>query len=235
MRLVLALDTSGDRADVAVLREDGGSVVALATERVTDGMRHGVELFPAIERAFATAGHPARELDLVAVGTGPGSFTGLRIGVTAARALAYATGAELLGVPSCDAVARCVAEDETHVAYVADSRAGRVYLALYERAADGDLRRVSGPEALAAEVARSRLPDDVLVVGDGVDAYPHVFRDLRRALDVGTPEALDVGRIALARASRGERERIDSVVPLYLSRTAAERNLDRTKNSGVTQ
>lgn len=228
MKLALALDTSRDRASVAVLREDHSHLETLASVRVTEGMRHGVELFPAIERVLADAGHPARALDLVAVGTGPGSFTGLRIGVSAARALAYATGADLLGVPSCDAWAATVPTRGSRLAVLLDSRARRVHLALYEPDAETGWSRVEGPELLAAEVARTRLADDVLVVGDGPDAHPHVFRGLARVEPVDAPDAAEVGRLALLRALRGERDRIDAVVPLYLTRTAAERALDTT-------
>src|SRR5437870_3603686 len=101
--IALALDTSGERASVALVRDDAAGREVLGAEVLAAGMRHGVELFPALQRLLRGAAVLPRDVGLVAVGTGPGSYTGLRVGITAARAFAYAAGAELFGVPSCDA------------------------------------------------------------------------------------------------------------------------------------
>ena len=91
--ITLALDTSGPVGSVAVLRHsDAGhgapSHAVLSRETIGEGMRHGVDLFPAMERALKGASLSPRDVGLVAVGTGPGSYTGLRVGITAARAFA---------------------------------------------------------------------------------------------------------------------------------------------------
>jgi tRNA threonylcarbamoyladenosine biosynthesis protein TsaB len=238
--ITLALDTSGPTGSVAVLRDgdgpDGGAGTVLASETIGEGMRHGVDLFPAMERALRGASVAPRDVGLVAVGTGPGSYTGLRVGITAARAFAYAAGAKLLGVPSCDAwAAATLVEpgDDRMLAVVLDARVKAVYLALYRSDGRAWVRH-DGPELLQPGDAAARLPRRVRLVGDGVAPYAEAFAG--RAAD-GTPDhadAIQVARLALLRDGRGERDAIEQVVPLYLRRTDAEirhdaRNLPRTE------
>jgi len=234
----VSIDTSGDVGSVAVLSGDDTGIRVLAKERITDGMRRGVQLFPALARTLSAAGVAPRDLGLVAVGTGPGSYTGLRVGITSARALAYAAGAELLGVPSCDAWAHDVEESledaalgeapfET-LAVVTDARVRAVYLSLYaRRTPNGGWNRTEGPEILEPAVAAARLPVGTLLVGDGPQAYPEPLSQFQVRRDPGRADAATVGRIALARHLAGERAGIDAVTPLYLRKTEAERKWER--------
>lgn len=220
--IALALDTSGDEASVALVREDGSGREVLGSEVLASGMRHGVELFPALERLLRGASIAPRDVNLVAVGTGPGSYTGLRVGITAARAFAYAADAELLGVPSCDAWAAATPPDGRPLAVVLDARVRAVYLAVYE-SANGLWVRREGPELLAPAAAATRVPDEALVVGDGVKPYAEAFAG--RAFAPTSPtraDASQVARLALSRLARGEHDAIDAVVPLYLRKTEAE-------------
>jgi tRNA threonylcarbamoyladenosine biosynthesis protein TsaB len=244
--IALALDTSGPIGSVAVVRGDEGTLSVLAKRTIGQGMRHGVELFPAIEAALKEAGRTAREIDLVAVGTGPGSYTGLRVGLTAARALAYASGAELIGVPSCDALAEAIpiripllgaaADGEAEaaktdgsgetLAVVIDARVRAVYVALYQ-AAPGGWERVGAPEILPPAEAAGRIPSNALVVGDGPAAHADSFATFRRAEEPHSVGAPSIARLALALRARGEVQMIDAVTPLYLRKTEAERKLAR--------
>jgi tRNA threonylcarbamoyladenosine biosynthesis protein TsaB len=219
--IALALDTSGDEATVAVVRDEGGRREVLGTAVVGAGMRHGVELFPALERVLRGAAVAPRDVSVVAVGLGPGSYTGLRVGITAARAFAYASGAELLGVPSCDAWAGSTPVGARPLAVVLDARIRAVYLAVYEPAANG-WRRVRGPELLDPGIAASLLPADADVVGDGVAPYAEAFAGRSAAPLPSRAEASQVARLALNRLARGEHDAIDAVVPLYLRRPEAE-------------
>jgi tRNA threonylcarbamoyladenosine biosynthesis protein TsaB len=180
-----------------------------------------VDLFPALERLLRGAAVLPRDVGLVAVGTGPGSYTGLRVGITAARAFAYAAGAQLLGVPSCDAWAAATPLDARPLAVVLDARIKAVYLAVYE-AAGGSWTRRAGPELLGPAVAAARIPADAVVVGDGIAPYADAFAGRSAAAAPSRAEASHVGRLALGRLARGERDAIDAVVPLYLRKTEAE-------------
>ncbi len=231
--ITLALDTSGTVGSVAVARsDDDGAAEVVASVTIERGMRHGVELFPALERALEQAGVGARELDLVAVGIGPGSYTGLRVGITAARALAYACGAELLGVPTCDALADSLTPGDRPLAVVIDARVRAVYLAIYEPVqAEGRWERRDGPTLLPPVGAADRVPAGALVVGDGPDAHDDAFRRFSRATAPHASPAAHVARLALLRHRDGERGRIDDVVPLYLRRSSAELRHEERANS----
>jgi tRNA threonylcarbamoyladenosine biosynthesis protein TsaB len=234
--IALAMDTSGDVATVALVRyesdrrdEDRRDV--LGSEVLSTGMRHGVDLFPALERLLRGASVAPRDVGLVAVGTGPGSYTGLRVGITAARAFAYAAGAELLGVPSCDAWAAATPIDVRPLAVVLDARIKAVYLATYEAVA-GVWTRRDGPELLEPAAAAARAPADALLGGDGVAPYVGAFGGRAAAASPTRAEASHVARIALARLARGEHDAIETVVPLYLRRTEAELKLERRTHGG---
>lgn len=224
--IALALDTSGPHASVALLRhgEDGDAV--LGTEDVGEGMRRGVDLFPAMERLLRRASVPPRSVELVAVGTGPGSYTGLRVGITAARAFAYAAGARLLGIPSCDAWAAAAAAGIApgaagRLAVVLDARVRAVYLAAYEARA-GAWVRVEGPTLLPPADAAARIPADARIVGDGVEPYADAFAPRAADARPDHADAVQVARIALLRDACGERDALESVVPLYLKSAEPE-------------
>jgi len=227
--IALAMDTSGDVATVALVRHEKDRRDVLGAEVLATGMRHGVDLFPALERLLRGAAVSPRDVGVVAVGTGPGSYTGLRVGITAARAFAYASGAELYGVPSCDAWAAATPIDARPLAVVLDARIKAVYLATYEAVA-GVWTRRDGPELLEPAVAAARAPADALLVGDGVAPYADAFGGRAAAAAPTRAEASHVARIALARLARGEHDPIETVVPLYLRRTEAEIKLEGRKH-----
>src|SRR5262245_32620140 len=188
-------------------------------------MPHGVELFPALDRLLRRASVAPRDVGLVAVGMGPGSYTGLRVGVTAARAFAYAAGAELLGVPSCDAWAAAAPLDARPLAVVLDARIRAVYLATYE-AAGGMWTRRTGPELLAPAAAAARIAGGADGAREGLSPYHEACGAGAAEATPRRADAAQVAGIALARRARGERDAIDAVVPLYLRKTEAELKLE---------
>lgn len=159
--LLLALDTSS--AAVAAAVSDGPQVLA---ERTTvDARRHGELLLPAVDAVLAEAGVDRRRVEAVAVGVGPGPFTGLRVGLVTARTLGLVLGVPVHGVCSLDALSLGSGLSGEHLV-VTDARRREVYWARY----DGR-RRVEGPYvARPAEVA-SPLP----AVGAGARDHPEAF------------------------------------------------------------
>jgi tRNA threonylcarbamoyladenosine biosynthesis protein TsaB len=228
MMFALALDTSGTSGSVALVREDDNGLRELLGHEIVDrGMRRGVDLFPAVRRVLGAAGIAPRDVPLVAVGTGPGSYTGLRVGITAARACAYAAGCRLLGVRSCDAWAAAVPVVDRPHAVVLDAKVKAVYLAQYERrtSADHSLWVPTGePVLLDAPEAAAQIAPDALVVGDARAAYaPHFdpFDDAPGpAPGPARADARRIAELALERHRRGEQDSIEDVLPLYLERRA---------------
>jgi tRNA threonylcarbamoyl adenosine modification protein YeaZ len=217
--LVLALDTSGGAVTVAL--HDGGAVVARRS--TLDARRHAELLAPSIAAVLDEAGVPRTQLTSVAVGVGPGPFTGLRAGVVTARVLGLALGVEVVGVCSLDALALQVAPELQRdgravgsggrFAVATDARRHELYWALYEPGVDGVPRRLDGP----AVTAPAELPKGVPVAGRGATLYPDVFAPPPGPLDV---EAGAVAELAV-RGLAADRAGLLPPEPLYLRRPDA--------------
>lgn len=203
--LILAFDTSTPAVAAAVLRDD--DVLGSRTE--VDARRHGELLAPSIAAALADSGAELPDVDAIAVGNGPGPFTGLRVGLVTARSLSHALGVPAYGVCSLDALAAAAGDGDLFVA--TDARRREVYWARY---ADGV--RTSGPD-----VSR---PADIDVraarrIGHGVQLYAELLGPLDAAAPL-FPPAEWIGRLVGRALRRGDTP--PAVAPLYLRRPDAE-------------
>lgn len=161
--MLLAFDTATPHVTVAL--HDGGSVIASFDS--DEPMRHGEMLAPGIARVLSDARATAKDLSVIAVGVGPGPFTGLRVGLVTARTLAFVREIPVHGVCSLDILAASAIDAGLEEFAVAtDARRKEVYLASY---AGG--RRVSGPGVLKPIDAATDQP----VVGRGAMLYPESF------------------------------------------------------------
>jgi len=206
--VLLAFDTSSPTVTVAV--HDGEDVVAELTSSET--MRHGEQLTPLVDEVLRRVGITPRDLTAIAVGVGPGPFTGLRVGLVSARTMAYVLEIPVYGVCSLDALAIEAVDSGTVTGpfvVASDARRREVYLATYD---DAGLR-ASGPDVQRpVDVADSiaGLP----VVGEGAALYPDAFPDARG------PRRPSAGW--LARCVAEERVELLDPEPLYLRRPDAE-------------
>jgi tRNA threonylcarbamoyladenosine biosynthesis protein TsaB len=217
---LLGLDTSTAASSACVLRADGQ---AFEVAPPAEGARgHASELLPAAAEAIERAGIDWPELDAIAVGVGPGGFTGLRIGVATARALATASGAELRPVSSLRALAAGIGSDPLSLPLI-DARRGQLFAALYETP---ELEEVWPPFAATPEEVAERVRSAGLTpVAGGSGALPfrgiletagiHVLPDASSAHSV---RALHVCRLAVdATAAPPE-----AVLPDYLRQPDAK-------------
>ena len=211
MRL-LAFDCAGDRRSAALLV--GDALIAVAS---ADGAaRHAEELVPLVDRLVAAAGQRFRDLDLLAVGTGPGSFTGVRIAVAAGRALALALDRPAIGIDGRDVLlATPAAAGATAVAAI-DARRGGLYAA-WAGAENGRTETAITPEALAA-----LLEGDLDARGSGAGLLA-AAAGRRTRVDPRLPDAGDLGRTALAALRRGEQPGPGAALrPCYLRAVDAQ-------------
>ncbi|MDT4905445.1 MAG: tRNA threonylcarbamoyladenosine biosynthesis protein TsaB [Pseudonocardiales bacterium] len=206
---VLAIDTSSPAVTAGVVTVAGD--VVLAAERATIAARgHGELLAPSIEAVLRDAGIRSRELDAVVVGTGPGPFTGLRVGLVTAAVLADLLGIPAYGVCSLDAIGAAAA-DEGAVLVAADARRREVYWARYEHGV-----RVGEPAV--GKPADVPLDGSTAVAGAAAELYAEVWPELSRRPE-RYPEPIALVGLALDRITSGAPS--DPLTPLYLRRPDA--------------
>ena len=211
---ILALDTASFTASAAVL---DGETVAAADDARAD--THSEKLLPLIDSVLRRAGIAPAALDAIACGKGPGSFTGLRIGLATAKGLCFALGKPLVLVSSLAALAEPARGRD--VLALLDAKKREVYAGLF--AADGTPlapERVLPPEALP-EYAGGR---ELLVIGDGAAVYPEAAARCG-AVDLtirGTPDARAVARLAAARFRSGAADEVLTAAPTYIRASEAE-------------
>lgn len=163
-------------------------------------------------------------MQLVAVSRGPGSFTGLRVGITAAKVFAYAVGAETLGVDTLEAIAAAAPDDVTSVSAGIDAQRGQVAAQRFARRPDGWFEPV-GPETLIdLQAWLGDLPPDVVLTGPALgklaDCLPAQLRTL--APQYWPPRASVVARLAARDYALGRRDDLWTLAPHYCRRSTAE-------------
>jgi tRNA threonylcarbamoyladenosine biosynthesis protein TsaB len=218
--LTLALDTSTSAIGVAVLAPGLDPVVGV----VVDARAHTERLAPLIRDTLDAAGATPADLTDLAVGTGPGPFTGLRVGLVTAVTMGLALGIPVHGVCSLDALAEqalvSLEDGLDEVLVATDARRKEVYWARYRRGADGAVALTDPAVDRPAEVAEAvrALP----TVGRGPLLYPDLFPNaLEGPLDV---DPWWLGQVALRRTAAGAAMPVE---PLYLRRPDALTTLER--------
>lgn len=213
---VLAVETSTLAGGAALL--DGGLVVGEYTLDIS--LTHSERLMGAIDRLLTDAGWAIRDLEGLAVSVGPGSFTGLRIGLSTVKGLALALAIPIAAVPTLDAMVTLLPFAALPVCPVLDARKREVYASLYRWDGAG-MRREWEYLALApADLAR-RLDEPVIVLGDAADLidspYARRIRPPRRG-----PSPAAVGFLGHARLALGDTVAPADLVPIYLRPSEAE-------------
>jgi tRNA threonylcarbamoyladenosine biosynthesis protein TsaB len=219
---VLGVDTSTDALSVAVC-DDTRTCSSLTFDA---GRTHAELLIESIDRVVHDAGITLRDLGLLAVAHGPGSFTGVRIGVSTLKGLALGAGLPLVGVSTLRAMARLAPPDAAYACVLVDARISEVYGAVYRRASDEWIETMPehvGPiEALVAE-----LPAHAVILGDGAWRYEARLRAAApnaRVLseEAGRPSGITVAQQGLAAHRAGEAGDPARVQPVYLRQSQPE-------------
>jgi tRNA threonylcarbamoyladenosine biosynthesis protein TsaB len=219
---VLALDSAGSACSAAVWQ--GGRIVAHRLAPMEHG--HAEALIPMVQAVMAEAGVGYDDLDLIAAGTGPGSYTGVRVGLAAARAIASAAGKPLTGVSNFDAVVAACAPDRPDLVAI-ETRRADLYIQLFTPTGDAD-----SPPTILAEAELAALfdgTDHVLVAGDAAGRAADLLNAAGRAARTHpTARHADARFIAALAVDRWlQDDKTRSTEPIYLrppdARTVAER------------
>ena len=224
---VLGIETSNITGGVAFLKD----TKLLKESHFTRGMVHGRLLIPAIEKGLKQLRWKLNQIDLIAVDIGPGSYTGLRVGVTAAKTISYAIKQQypksrvgLVGVVSLDAMVENIPTKYEYVCPIIDARWNQVYTALYKKAKEG-YKQVSPPRASLPTDLIKELPKEVFIFGDGLSRYKEVFN--RNDIISGEerfwyPQPRHIARLGLKLFKAGIKTDPFRLNPLYLRPTEAE-------------
>ncbi len=224
---ILALDTSGPVCGVAVTAEGRVLYEGAAVNKLT----HSVNLMPMVQEALTRAGLAVGELDLLAAVVGPGSFTGVRIGVSTVKGLAHGLGKPCVGVDALEALAAGVSDPNALICPIQDARAGQVYGAVF-KAGMPPLRQTPD-EALKLDEFLTRAlivaepTQSLYFLGDGVEKYRASIVERLGAGATFAPAHLAYLRPAavalLAQAHAGEQTDYLGLMPKYLRAPQAER------------
>lgn len=222
--IVVGIETSTPQTSVAI----GTDQEILGRIQVV-GKTRQESVTPSLERLLGWTGIDLEQVGGFAVGIGPGLFTGLRVGVETAKALAQVTGAPIIGIVSLDALAFPFRHTHRTIVSVLDGRRGEVFCAVYRPVPGGVVRDgehlVQSPEHLVAQL--HTVPGDVLAIGNGAILYRDVLAEVGSRLEIASPSAAHPDAAALIelaapRFLREEHDRLFDVVPMYLRRSDAE-------------
>lgn len=222
---VLAIDTSNQAMSIAVLEES--KVISEWTTNIK--RNHSEQVMPAIASLITEAGWQPKQLDRIVVAKGPGSYTGLRIGVTTAKTLAWTLEKELAGVSSLEVLAANCVGRERYIVPLFDARRGTIYTGLYWSDARGNLKQIEPDIHISAEewaLHLSKIKGEFCLVGEDSESYYHLFSQyLRKRVYQALPQdrlprASVLGFLGMDK----ETEEVHTFIPSYLKLAEAEEN-----------
>ncbi len=235
---IIALETSATACSVALCEDER----LIASSFQNNGLTHSVTLMPMLEEMLRRCGAKLEEADVIAVAAGPGSFTGVRIGVSAAKGLAWALEKPCAGVSTLEAMAWRLAHVEGEICAVMDARRQQVYNARF-RAAGGRLERLTPDRAISLEELAAEIKKDgaaQILVGDGGNLCYTTLKE--QGLDVCLAPghllmqgAWGVARAALELARAGELTSAEGLTPHYHRLSQAERERLARLGGGANQ
>ena len=233
---LLAIDASGVAGSVAYIK--AGKLVG--EYYFCDKLTHSQTIMPMLEHMKSLIGIDLEEVDAVAVTAGPGSFTGLRIGVTAAKALALALEVPIVGVPTLDVIARAMYFTDYYICPIMDARRNQVYTALYKWCEE-TLERLT--EHMATDMTEyleslGAYEGKIIFLGDGVSVHKEHIKEVLGDRAVFAPSfcnlqhASVLGVIAEELYKEGKAEDASTFVPMYLRKSQAEREKEEREKHG---
>lgn len=226
MPTILAIETSSELASCALLKD------GIVRARESNGVRtHSASVLPMVQELLAEAGVALADVDAIAFGSGPGSFTGVRTACGIAQGLAFGAGLPVVPVVTLPAMALACREQTgaSDVLVVLDARMGEVYWAQYRWTGEAWLT-VSEPVLSAPGAVTPVAADGLVACGNGISAYPEAFEHAAFAADARTailPHAAQVAQLAQAEFCAGRTLPAAQAQPLYLRNKVAYTSAER--------
>lgn len=234
---VLAIDTATNVASAAVVED--GKLIGEYT--INNKKKHSQLIMVLIEKLLGDLSITVSDIDLFAVANGPGSFTGLRIGVAAMKALAHSTNKPIIGISTLEALAYSVPWCEHIIIPIMDARRNSVFTASYIW--DEEFHALSEIESMTIEECVKDCGEllDVLFIGDGVEVYRDYITEQLGERAYFPPSALcdvkasAVAMLALEKFNRGETETYLTLKPFYLKKSQAEREYEEKQKKSAKE
>ena len=225
---ILAVDTATENCSVALMI--GDDVISRCEYAPRE---HTTKILPMIDAVLADAGIKLKQLDALAYGRGPGSFTGVRIGIGIAQGLAFGANLPMIGVSTLAAMAQGSfrSHQADHVLTAIDARMGELYWAQYQRKTDGDWLLLGNEQVIAPDVLLANVQADTntwLTAGTGWEAYPELLTQLPFNAQLGSvlyPNSQDMVYLAKYAFARGEIVTAEAASPIYLRDTVTWKKL----------
>lgn len=213
--LILAIDTASKSLSVALATETD----ILGEIFIDNGLTHSETLLSAIENLFSLTTRDIEQVDLFAVSSGPGSFTGLRIGISTVNAFAYSLNKPCIGVSSLDILANQCQGLEGMICPILNARRGEVYTGIYEKKVDGSIDRLTSYQAISIDNLLDSLPNDktVFFTGEGLIDYKDIIVEKNMPNFKILPESYwKISSRALVRLSYIRKDFSKQVFPIYV-------------------
>ncbi|MCP4954278.1 tRNA (adenosine(37)-N6)-threonylcarbamoyltransferase complex dimerization subunit type 1 TsaB [Photobacterium aquimaris] len=225
---ILAVDTATENCSVALMI--GDDVISRCEYAPRE---HTTKILPMIDAVMAEAGVKLKQLDALAYGRGPGSFTGVRIGIGIAQGLAFGANLPMIGVSTLAAMAQGSfrLHQAEHVLTAIDARMGELYWGQYQRKTDGDWLLIGNEQVIAPDVLLANVQADPnlwLTAGTGWEAYPELLSQLPLTAQVGKvlyPDSQDMVHLAKYAFARGDMVAAEAASPVYLRDTVTWKKL----------
>jgi tRNA threonylcarbamoyladenosine biosynthesis protein TsaB len=222
----LAIETSGRIGSVA-LAEDGGTLVQ---ETFPHGLQHAARIIPAIDGLCQQLHWTSADLQEIYVSAGPGSFTGLRIGITLAKTLSLATGAKLVAVPSVRVLAENAPPDAQNVVIVLDAKRDQIFTAAFSRTND-DWKEIHAARLSSLADILAKSPRPVYLLGEGIPYHRKFISESDQGINIADeslwrPRAEVVARLGWKMAREGNFTDAMALRPVYIRKPEAEEKLD---------
>lgn len=232
---ILALETSAVAASVAVCEDE--NLIAQNFQRT--GLTHSATLMPMVESMLKNTGMQLKEIDVIAVASGPGSFTGLRIGVSTAKGLAWAENKPCASISTLEAMAWQLSGMDGIICAAMDARRQQIYNALFEMK-DGVLSRLTSDRAISLEDLRKELENikkTQILVGDGACLCYNVLKECGNPVKTAPPHLLyqtawGVARAALEQVRNDTLTDSAGLIPNYHRLSQAERERQEKMKRG---
>jgi len=221
--IVLGIETSSTCGSVAVVEDRK----VLGELFFNTGRKHSTKIVPSITNLLSTVGLDKADLEGIAVTSGPGSYTSLRIGISIAKGLAYSLDIPLIGISTLQCVAFNSIISPHLICSLIDARKGELYSALF-RYNTGELERISEDQIVSIDYLCQAIDEKTVLIGDGLYLYKSTFVDRINGLVLFAPEHLCYGRasscaiLGIDNFKKAKRDEVNTLVPKYIRQADAE-------------